>query len=321
MAYKQEYEGGRQLDDYDQAVTNTAPAGPVGAQKQIADYWKTATGQDATREQYSQWGNNIDANYMQKIQGAISGTDAAKAWATRDTTPPPPTTQSEPQPQPTSGGGGPAPLANAAASGAASSPWQVMMQRYTEQEKANAAADAERMARQEAQKQEVIGTYMSRIKQPLQIGHDDANIRTQADPYNANVERQKRDYLANTAEKAGALANMQGETRVANEKAGQAKGLFEANLVGRELQSRRDEIQNALQSLAGMLNADQQRDLTKELGMIDAQLRAAGMESNERLGMAQIGSNQGIANGQLGFNYTQLESNANRDALRTALGL
>jgi hypothetical protein len=156
---------------------------------------------------------------------------------------------------------------------------------------------------------------MKQAQMGEQIDTNDPVFRQTADRYAAQVERSRRNSVADNAEKMS--AQMLGgsgaqavENRAINEQAGQAAGNFEAQLAQKELQSRRDRIQKALELMANMGNQEQQRALTQEMGRIDAQLRAAGLASNERL-----------ANNNLGFNYSQLEANQGNIATRIALGL
>jgi hypothetical protein len=61
--------------------------------------------------------------------------------------------------------------------------------------------------------------------------------------------------------------------------------------------------------MGGLLNDEQSRTPQRSLADIDAQLRMAGINSSERM-----------ANNSLGFNYTQLENQANQAALRMMMG-
>lgn len=125
---------------------------------------------------------------------------------------------------------------------------------------------------------DLINLLTNRSKQSLNIdAANDPMIRQQADPYSAQVERQKRDYLADLAEQSGPLANLRGETRLANERAGQAKGLFESQLVGRELESRRAEIQDALHQWGSLLSGEQSLALQRELSYLN--------DATQRLGL------------------------------------
>jgi hypothetical protein len=129
--------------------------------------------------------------------------------------------------------------------------------------------------------QQLYDELLSRATQGLKIDRNDPIIRDQADAYSANLERSKRNDLADLAERSGPLANLRGETRLANERMGQAAGAFEAQLMGRELTARRDEIAQALSSMQGLLTTEQQLALQRELGLL----------------------NNAIQQQQLGFNY------------------
>jgi hypothetical protein len=117
-----------------------------------------------------------------------------------------------------------------------------------------------------------------RATQGLDVTRNDPVIRTQADAYAAQEERARRDYLADLAEREGPLANLRGETRMAAERMGQRVGSFEAELLGRELTARREEIAQALQQMGGLLSTDQQRELQRQIALMDnaiAQQQAA----------------------------------------------
>lgn len=141
-----------------------------------------------------------------------------------------------------------------------------------------------------AQRDELYNTLMQRSNQGLNINaQTDPNIRQQADPYAAQVERERRRYMADTAERMGPLANIQGESRLASERAGQASGLFESQLIGREMQARRDEIAQALASRQGMLSQEQQLAMQRELAQLDAQIRNRQISSGEDQFLGSLG--------------------------------
>lgn len=120
----------------------------------------------------------------------------------------------------------------------------------------------------------------------------DPIIRGQVDAFGAQTERARRNYLSDVAEQRGPYANIQGERRMSAEKAGQAVGGFQAQLLGRELTARRDEIAQALAQMGGMLSGDQTRALQGELAAIDSQLRRdlgfAGIAAQRDLGFAGL---------------------------------
>ena len=159
----------------------------------------------------------------------------------------------------------------------------------------------------------LIKKLMAQADQSTTIDKNDPNFRNQADTFRAQTDRSQRNYMADLAEKAGPLANLRGEGRVAAERAGQTNAAFESQLVGRELTARRDEIQNALQMLSGRLTADQQLNLTKQLADIDAALRSRGLD----LGYAQMNNSNDQFLASLGL---QSENQGNYwDAVRKGL--
>ncbi len=129
---------------------------------------------------------------------------------------------------------------------------------------------------------DLFNLLMQRATQGAAPNPNDPVLRSQADAYSANTERSKRNYLGDLAEKAGPTANLAGETRLANERAGQSNAGFEAELMGRETAARRDEIQQALQ-LYGSLMSDQQRmALEQQLAQLSSQTQLSlGSMSNQ----------------------------------------
>lgn len=123
----------------------------------------------------------------------------------------------------------------------------------------------------------LYGTLNERAGQSLAIDRNDPIIRAQSDAFSANQDRARRNYLSDTAERQGPLANIQGERRMASERYGQATGTFEAELLGRELSARREEIAEALRMSAGLLSGDQQRTLQQQLAMLDQAIAEAGI--------------------------------------------
>jgi hypothetical protein len=117
---------------------------------------------------------------------------------------------------------------------------------------------------------------MDRIQQPATPDANDPTIRRQADAFNANTERSMRNYLADVAEKQGPYGSIGNETRLANERAGQAGGAFEAELFARAEADRRDEIMQSLQLYGSLMNADQRMGLERELANLDFQSQAQG---------------------------------------------
>jgi hypothetical protein len=157
----------------------------------------------------------------------------------------------------------------------------------------------------------VRNSYLQQATQGTTVDRNDPNFRQQLDPFNAAQERQRRQYLSEQAERMSAqgLGNsgaMQQEARVASERAGQASGLFESQLVQQELKTKRDEIQNALQSLGGMISQDQQMQLQKQLADLDAALRREGFGVQSSLGQGDLGLRRELGMGGLNIDLMRL---------------
>lgn len=135
-------------------------------------------------------------------------------------------------------------------------------------------------------------------------------IRAQADAFAANVDRQRRNLVADQAERLGPYGTgaLAGTERMAAERAGQVSGAFEADLVGREIQARRDEVAQALQTMSGVLSDDQKARLAQQQMQLDAELRRLG-----------IGSTEGIANRELDLKRDLGFGGLNLDASRLLL--
>jgi hypothetical protein len=157
----------------------------------------------------------------------------------------------------------------------------------------------------------VRNSYLQQATQGTQVDANDPNIRQQVTPFAAAVERQKRDYLGDQAEQAGPYATgaARGQARMAGERAGQAVGTFEADLIGRELQNRRAEIQNALTNLSGMISGDQARQLQQELADLNAELTRLGINTNARVAGDDLALRERLARLQDAYNYAALNQN------------
>lgn len=151
--------------------------------------------------------------------------------------------------------------------------YQQLMTRSVDQQQA-AAADAK--SRSDA----LYSTLDQRAKQGLAVGADDPTVKPQVDAFRAEQDRSQRNYLGDLAERSGPFANMRGETRRSAEGVGQATSGFQAQLIGREIQSRRDEIAQALATQAGLLTGDQQRALQAELAQMDQALGEANAKTS-----------------------------------------
>lgn len=187
----------------------------------------------------------------------------------------------------------------------------------------------------------VRNSYLAQATQGTQVNPNDPALKQQTDAYNAGVERKVRDYVADQAESLGpdATGALRGQTRMANEQAGQAEGGFSAQVVGQELQNRRTEIQNALSQLSGLMTQDQQAALQQKLADLDAQIKTLGINTDAGTAAAQLALQGKLGTAGIGvdllklsqgdqqfsdnmaYNIANLEANYNNLGLRTLLGL
>lgn len=93
------------------------------------------------------------------------------------------------------------------------------------------------------------------------------------------------------------------------EKRGMNEANFVGNLATQQLRDNRDTLFNALQLATQQGQFDKAQQLQRELASIDAALRQAGIASSETM-----------SNNRLGYDYTALQAQLDRDALLAALG-
>lgn len=136
---------------------------------------------------------------------------------------------------------------------------------------------------------DLFNLLMGRAHQGLNVSPDDPIIKAQTDAYSANNQRAQKSYLSQAAEAGGPNSNTEAIGRSMAEKGAQATGGLQAQLMGNELSSRREEIQQALTGMGSMLTSQQQLSLQRELGLIDAQLRQQGLNSNNDQFLANLG--------------------------------
>lgn len=150
----------------------------------------------------------------------------------------------------------------------------------------------------------VRNSWLQQATQPTAVDTNDPNFRQQADTFAAAQERSRRNAVADQAE-SFSTAGMGGSgaqstaDRMAMERAGQATGAFESQLIAKELQNKRNEIQQALSSLGSMISSDQKNMLTKQLADLDAALKREGISSNSGLGYAELGLKDKLGTGAL----------------------
>lgn len=109
---------------------------------------------------------------------------------------------------------------------------------------------------------------MGRAQEGLDVSAKDPVIANQVNAFGAEQDRSARNYMRQQAEAGGPQSNMSMEGRMASEKAGQATGQLQSQLMQNERNARRQEIQAAISQLGGMLSQDQMMALQKELAYL-----------------------------------------------------
>lgn len=162
-------------------------------------------------------------------------------------------------------------------------------------EKQAGQAEADRATAQ-ARSTALFEQLQQRATQGLDVSASDPVIRGQVDAFRSESERSLRNSLSDAAERQGPYANLSVERRMGTERLGQGVAGFQAQLMGRELQNRRDEIAQALSQQGAMLSGDQQRALQAQLASLDQAIKEGnltlgqrGLDVQERLGMADLG--------------------------------
>jgi hypothetical protein len=151
---------------------------------------------------------------------------------------------------------------------------------------------------------------MGRANQSLNISPDDPIIKGQTDAYSAQQERARKTYLDSLAESAGPYASgaMLGQSRITAENMGQDVGNFQSQLMGRELQSRRDEIAQALQSQQSMLSDAQRLALQKELAYLNDATQRYGIATSADTQKYGIDTTANTAANRLGLDYANSQA-------------
>ncbi len=157
----------------------------------------------------------------------------------------------------------------------------------------------------------VRNSYLERATQGTDVSVNDPNIKAQSQPFAAAQDRSRRQYLSEAAERASAQGlgdsgAMEMERRFASERAGQNVGMFEAELVGREIQERRSEIKEALTMLTGQIGNDQMLALQRELAELDRQLKELGIRTGADTAAAEIASRERLGSAGLSLDRDRM---------------
>lgn len=132
---------------------------------------------------------------------------------------------------------------------------------------------------------------MKRATQSTQVDPNDPNLSPAVNAFRAEQDRAARNYISDQAEASGPLANLSGERRMANERAGQATAQMRSQLMLNELTARRQEISQALAQMGGMLSEQQRLDLQGELGRLNAGIEQQRVNNQNSQFLDQFGLN------------------------------
>ena len=176
------------------------------------------------------------------------------------------------------------------------------------------ASQQQAQAETKARADGLYSTLSARAGQSLNVTPNDPIIKGQVDAYRGEQDRAARNYVSDVAEQAGPYGNIQGERRIAAERVGQGVGGFQAELLGRELTARRDEIAQALATEGALLSGDQQRALTGQLATLDQAIRQAGVVQQGQqlalqssLGFGDLALRDKLGTGQLALGNRQAD--------------
>ena len=139
----------------------------------------------------------------------------------------------------------------------------------------------------QSQRDQLFQTLMDRSKQSLNVNPKDPTIAANVNAFRAEQARGNQAALRQAAEGGGPMGNLNMERRMGAEKAAQATGGMQSQLMLNEMSARRTEIQNALTQMGNMLSDEQRNALQRELGLLDAAVKreqlAAQQAQNEAL--------------------------------------
>lgn len=123
---------------------------------------------------------------------------------------------------------------------------------------------------------DLYSALLKRSQQGLTVDPNDPVIQQQSDAFGAQANRQRLADMQAAAERGGPYATglLGNIARSTSENVAQARGAFTASLLGKEVDARRAEIQNALSQMGNMLTADQ----LNALHVADSQLAARKAE-------------------------------------------
>lgn len=139
---------------------------------------------------------------------------------------------------------------------------------------------------------DLYNLLQGRAGQSLNIDPNDPIIKNQVNAYTANATRAYRNNINELAEQGGPNANLGAQERQGAEAVAQGAGGMQAQLMQSELTARRQEIQDALTQMGGMLSDEQKMQLQNQLAIMDNLLAQAGLSQGAYQFDQQLALNQ-----------------------------
>lgn len=122
---------------------------------------------------------------------------------------------------------------------------------------------------------------MGKISASPDVSASDPTIAAQTEAFRNDLTRAGRDALSAAAESGGPFFNPEAMRTTLAERAGQATGGFQANLMAQEREARRQQIAQALGLAPGFLTSEQQQKLQAELDQQQLQERAYEFDTGQ----------------------------------------
>lgn len=310
----------RQMDSQEAQRRVEEISKKTGASMEESDIDNLARKKPEDRDQFLR---DLEAQYQRRAAPTSHRQSDSQSGAYPDVGADPRTEQatlSQPQqPQPAQGGSamaswlGHAPTAPpaapdpyASALAQQNSLMQQLFERQVAEQNRIAAEQAAREAELKTRRDALFTQLQGRAQQALTVTPEDPIIKGQVDSYRAEQERALRNLRSDAAEGGAALRPTQ--NRMAGERVAQGVASMQAELMARELSARRGEIADALSSMGGLLSADQQVGLQRELAGLDSLIRQqqAGISNREldirrELGLGDLGLKRELGLGDLGL--------------------
>ncbi len=149
--------------------------------------------------------------------------------------------------------------------------------------------------------QALYDQLLKRSGQSLTEGAESPAVKAQLEASSVAANRERTQQLQQAAERSGpyATGEISNAARASGERVQMGQSQMAAQLVGREIDSRRQEIQQALAQMGSQLSVEEQSRLRQE----DQALAQRQLEVQRELGLGGLGVQQG----QLGLTQRQLE--------------